>query len=630
MKVSLLLLVVLICFPLANANGGSSSSSVNRNSFPAGFLLGASSAAYQYEGATSGGGRGPSIWDNYIHNNPEKISGGSNADIADNFYKSYKEDVKLMKFVGLDAFRLSISWSRILPRGKLSGGVNREGIAFYNNLIDELLANGIQPFVTIYHWDLPQALEDEYSGFLSPLVVDDFVDFAEICFKEFGDRVKHWITMNEPYVFTSAGYDAGVFAPGRCSPWVSGAGCPSGNSATEPYIVAHHLLLCHAATVKLYKQKYQESQKGEIGITIVSQWMVPYSSSELDIKAAKRALDFVYGWFLNPLVYGEYPSTMRSLVGKRLPEFTADQAAMLRGSFDFLGVNYYTAKYVAHATSVNNVNVSSSTDAQVIFSTEKDGKPIGEPTASSDMFVYPEGLRNLLVYTMQNYNNPTIYVTENGMSDSSSLSKLEGIADYKRVKFYRNHLLYLKEAIQVGVNVKGFFAWSFLDNFEWTDGYNVRFGMCFVDYEDGLKRYPKYSALWGYLNQLLQLSCLISSSYGLPVHYVGSAIHNRQARLRANALSPSQIAKIHFHDLPTPEFDSPPPDPNASVKFPVQLQPSWFASVHLRHPVAALLQQMSSKARRVLIVHDPSMTGKAIPISRISRRAALHRGSHDG
>ncbi|XP_020553369.1 furcatin hydrolase-like isoform X2 [Sesamum indicum] len=317
-----------------------------------------------------------------------------------------------MKHLGLDAFRMSISWPRILPRGKLSGGINKEGIAFYNNVINELLANGITPFVTLFHWDLPQALEDEYLGFLSPRIVDDFQDFAELCFEAFGDRIKHWITVNEPFTFANCGYDGGFIgnlAPGRCS---NRAICAKGNSATEPYIVAHHLLLAHATAARLYKRKFEPIQKGEIGIALVTHWFVPYSSSKLDVEAAQRALDFVYGWFIHPLVYGEYPEIMQSLVRSRLPKFTKEQAVMLKGSFDYLGLNYYTGNYAAHILSRTG-NISSTTDNMVRLSTEINGVPIGKPTGVSSFFIYPKGLHDLLLYTKEKYNNPTIYITEN-------------------------------------------------------------------------------------------------------------------------------------------------------------------------------------------------------------------------
>ncbi|KAI9196986.1 hypothetical protein LWI28_028772 [Acer negundo] len=291
----------------------------NRTIFPAGFTFGAGSASYQSEGGASIDGRGPSIWDTFTKNHPE---------------------------------------------GKISGGVNPLGVKFYNNVIDELLANGMKPFVTLFHWDLPQALEDKYGGFLSSEIVKDFRDYADFCFKTFGDRVKHWVTMNEPYSFSVNGYNGGTFAPGRCSSYMGN--CTAGDSSTEPYIVAHNLLLSHAAAVKVYRTKYQAYQKGKIGITIVTHWFIPKSpKSEADKEAANRILDFLFGWFADPITYGNYPKIMRSLVGDRLPKFTKAQSEMLRGSFDFLGVNYYTTNYAQHSLTVPKFNKSYSTDSRV-------------------------------------------------------------------------------------------------------------------------------------------------------------------------------------------------------------------------------------------------------------------------
>ncbi|KAL2491490.1 Beta-glucosidase 17 [Abeliophyllum distichum] len=467
----------------------------NRTSFPSDFVFGASSSAYQYEGAVKEDGKGQSISDTFTHKYPGKILDKSTGDLANDFYHRYKEDVKLMEFIGLNGFRFSISWTRILPYGKLSKGVNKEGVAFYNNLINELISKGVQPFVTIYHWDLPQALQDEYGGFLSPRVVDDFRDFAEVCFKEFGDRVKHWVTMNEPYIFIVNGYDTGALAPGRCSSWMNN-NCPAGNSATEPYIAAHFMLLCHAQTVKLYREKYKPHQKGQIGIVLVSHWFEPYSKSQADVKAAQRALDFMYGWFLEPLTYGDYPKIIRALVGKRLPKFTVEEATLVKGSYDFLGLNYYTSNYAANRPSVNTVNVSFSTDSQTNLTTERNGKFIGEPTGVSIFYVYPRGLKNLLVYTKQKYKNPTIYIMENGIGDANITTIKQGTNDPQRVDFYRRHFLAVKQAITEGVDVKGFLIWSFLDNFEWGSGYLQKFGIVYVDRTHGLKRYPKKSALW--------------------------------------------------------------------------------------------------------------------------------------
>ncbi|KAJ4822728.1 Beta-glucosidase 12 [Turnera subulata] len=472
-------------------------SSFNRARFPQGFLFGTASSAYQYEGAAHSDGRGPSIWDTFTHRYPGRIQDRSNGDVAIDSYNRYKEDVAIMKHMGLDAYRFSISWSRILPNGKLSGGVNKLGITYYNNLINELLANGIQPFVTLFHWDLPQALEDEYGGFLSPKIVKDFQDYAGICFKEFGHRVKHWITLNEPSAYSKIGYATGKFAPGRCSqsqyPY-----CFGGDSATEPYIVTHYQLLAHAAAVNLYKQKYQAKQRGLIGITLVSDWFVPFSDAKHHQNAAARALDFMFGWYMDPITRGEYPHTMRSLVGNRLPKFTEKQSRELAESFDFIGLNYYTANYAAYMPSSNAVPSSYLTDARANISTERNGIPIGPRAASDWLHIYPRGIRDVLLYTKKKYNNPLIFITENGVDDfnNATLTLEEALSDRIRVDFYRQHLSFVHKAIKDGVNVKGYFAWSLLDNFEWASGYTVRFGLNYVDYSNGLKKHPKLSAHW--------------------------------------------------------------------------------------------------------------------------------------
>ncbi|KAK4753692.1 hypothetical protein SAY87_001796 [Trapa incisa] len=377
---------------------------LNRSSFPGGFFFGTASASYQYEGAANVDGRGPSIWDTFTHKYPEKIADRSNGDVAVDSYDKYKEDVGIMKDMGLDAYRFSISWSRILPKGKLSGGVNRKGVEYYNNLINELLAHGIQPYVTLFHWDLPQVLEDEYGGFLSPLVA---------------------------------------------------------------------------------------SQKGKIGITLVSHWFEPYSNAIHDRNAAIRALDFMLGWFLDPIVNGDYPHSMRSLVGSRLPRFSKEQSAMLKGSMDFLGLNYYTANYAHYAPYANSLHASYSTDARANLTTARNGIPIGPRAASSWLFVYPKGIWNMLMHVKNKYGNPLIYITENGISEfnNHTLPLEQQLADPMRIDYYYRHLWYIRKAIKEdGANVRGYFAWSLLDNFEWSDGYTVRFGINYVDYKDGLKR----------------------------------------------------------------------------------------------------------------------------------------------
>ncbi|XP_020528277.1 beta-glucosidase 12-like [Amborella trichopoda] len=399
-----------------------------------------------------------------------------------------------MKYLGVDAYRMSIAWSRILPKGSLKGGVNREGIKHYNNVINELHANDIQPFVTLFHWDLPQALEDAYGGFLSPHIVEDYTNYVDICFREFGDRVKHWITLNEPFSYAYGGYVAGFFAPGRCS--YPDGNCTAGNSSTEPYVVAHNLLLSHASVVKLYKEKYQAYQKGLIGISLVTNWMVPYSPSKSNHDAAQRAIDFMFGWFWDPIALGDYPLSMRALVGERLPKFTKEQSLMLKGSYDFLGLNYYTTNYVFNAPSESNV-LSYRTDSQVNYTGMKNGKLIGPQAGIGFLYIYPKGLKDLLVYIKKRYNNPLIYVTENGVSEfnNASIPLKEALNDQMRVEFYRGHTHYLHRAIQKGVNVNGYFPWTLMDDYEWYLGFSVRFGLVFVDYKT-LKRYPKLSAYW--------------------------------------------------------------------------------------------------------------------------------------
>ncbi|XP_020249970.1 beta-glucosidase 12-like [Asparagus officinalis] len=470
---------------------------LNRSYFPSGFTFGVASSAYQYEGAAREGGKGLSIWDTYTHNHPEKIADRSNGDIADDSYHRYKEDVNIMKEMGMDAYRFSIAWSRILPNGSLSGGINQEGVKYYNSLIDELISHGLQPYVTLFHWDTPQALEDQYEGFLSPNIVKDFRDYSGVCFKEFGDRVKHWITFNEPHVFSSLSYGRGLSAPGRCSSSET-EHCSAGDSAQEPYIVSHNQLLAHAAAVKLYRDSFQVSQKGKIGITLDAGWFIPYSNSKMNDDAVGRALDFTFGWFMDPLTHGDYPSNMRALVGSRLPKFSKKQAEMVKGSFDFVGLNYYTTNYVRSLPIRNRVNKSYSSDSYTIFTSERNGIPIGPRAASPWLYVYPQGIQDILLYTKSKYNSPIIYITENGIDEvnKGTLPLKEALKDDARISYYQQHLYHIQRAIRKGVDVRGYFAWSLLDNFEWNAGYTVRFGIYYVDYRNGLKRYPKSSAHW--------------------------------------------------------------------------------------------------------------------------------------
>ncbi|GAB4832652.1 hypothetical protein Ancab_006670 [Ancistrocladus abbreviatus] len=471
---------------------------LHRHLFPPDFIFGASSSAYQYEGAAYEDGRGMSIWDKFTKDFPEKIADHSDGSVAVDFYHRYKEDIQLMKEMGLDSFRFSISWPRILPTGKVSGGVNAAGVQFYNNLIDELIANGIKPTVTLYHWDLPQALQQEYSGFLSPLIVnEDFKNYADLCFELFGDRVKIWTTLNEPNLSTWFGYDLGTFAPGRCSDYKGK--CPTGNSATEPYLVAHHHLLCHAAAIDVYRKKHQASQNGTIGLVLATDWNMPYDHTSASRRATARTTDFYVNWFLDPINFGHYPESMKNIVQERLPRFTAEQSKMLKKSYDYIGLNYYTSNFVHDSGLPTPVNKSFMTDKRAtLTSISKTGEPIGEKTDLVWLYIYPEGIYDLINYVKHRYNNPPIIITENGMAESRNDSKPleEALKDSQRVRYYEGHLSCLLEAVKEGANVKGYFAWSFLDDFEWGSGYTIRFGLHYIDYLNNLTRHKKDSIKW--------------------------------------------------------------------------------------------------------------------------------------
>lgn len=467
---------------------------VRKCEFPEGFLFGAATAAYQVEGGASEGGRGSSIWDTFTQT-PGKVLDGSSGDVACDHYHRYKEDIELLANLGFNAYRFSISWSRIYPDG-FSRVVNEEGIAYYNALIDALLSKGITPFATLYHWDLPQGLHDSIGGWLSPEIATHFASYAEACFAAFGDRVKHWITLNEPLRYSLFGYGIGIHAPGRTS---DRSRSPEGDTSTEPYLTAHNALLAHAAAVDVYNKKFRAQQGGKVGLALDAEWGEPLTSSQEDKDAAQRHLEFQLGWFLDPIYFGDYPKSMRNAVCDRLPQFSPKEIELLHGSVDFIGLNHYTTRFIIPAApSTTPSKLGWLEDSNAIRLTEVDGKPIGDKGASYWMYIVPWGIEKMLKWISDRYNRPPIYITENGMDDEDCARKSleDHLHDSKRVKFYQDYLSYAAKAVRGGSDLRGYFAWSLMDNFEWQLGYTKRFGLVYVDYKDGLKRYPKDSALW--------------------------------------------------------------------------------------------------------------------------------------
>ncbi|XP_059303406.1 beta-glucosidase 44-like [Lycium ferocissimum] len=463
---------------------------LSRESFPKGFIFGTATSAYQVEGAASTEGRGPSIWDTFIKR-PGVEPNNANGEVSVDQYHRYKEDIDLMAKLNFEAYRFSISWSRIFPNG--TGKVNSKGVAYYNRLIDYMLKRGITPYANLNHYDLPQALQDRYNGWLGREVVKDFADYAEFCFKTFGDRVKNWFSFNEPRVVAALGYDNGFFAPGRCSkPF---GNCTEGNSATEPYIVAHNLILCHASAAQRYHEKYRAKQKGKFGILLDFVWYEPLTSGKADNYAAQRARDFHLGWFLHPLVYGEYPKTMQNIVGNRLPKFTKEEVKMVKGSVDLLGINQYTTYYMYDPHYNAPQPLGYQQDWNVGFAYARKGVPIGPRAHSYWLYIVPWGLRKAINYVKEQYGNPTMILAENGMDYAGNITLPKALHDTKRIDYYRSYLQELKKTVDEGANVIGYFAWSLLDNFEWRLGYTSRFGIVYVDFNT-LKRYPKMSAHW--------------------------------------------------------------------------------------------------------------------------------------
>ncbi|XP_068103493.1 lactase/phlorizin hydrolase-like [Hyperolius riggenbachi] len=453
--------------------------------FPDDFKWGVSTSAYQVEGGWNADGKGPSIWDTYAQE-PGNIPSNANGNEACDSYHQLDADLYMLKSLGVNSYRFSISWSRIFPTGR--GTHNEKGVEYYNNLIDGLLANNISPMVTLYHFDLPQALQD-IGGWESDAVLDAFHDYADFCFKTFGDRVKFWMTFNQPHSFVTAGYGLGVFPPSVSQP------------DTAPYKVAHNLLKVHARVYHTYDDKYRASQGGVISLSLNTDWVEPKDhTSQREIEAADRYLQLTLGWFAHPIYKnGDYPEAMKwqvanksalqGLSSSRLPVFTDEEKAYIQGTADVFSINIYTTKIVQHKT-LKLSPPSFETDLDIT-----DETPLGWPsTAISTQKAVAWGMRRLLNWVKEEYGDVPIYVTENGVATNSNLD----VDDTTRFLYYKT---YIDEALKAysidGVNVKGYTAWSLMDAFEWKSGYSVRFGLHHVDFtKPSRPRTAKRSAIY--------------------------------------------------------------------------------------------------------------------------------------
>ncbi|XP_059474929.1 lactase/phlorizin hydrolase-like [Neocloeon triangulifer] len=441
--------------------------------FPDGFIWGASTSAYQIEGGWNADGKGENVWDVMTHAFDGGVQDYSTGDVAADSYNKYLEDIAALKETGVNFYRFSIAWSRILPTGKIDQ-INQAGIDYYNRLIDALIANGITPLVTLYHWDLPQPLQDEFGGWLSEQIVDLFGDYADLAFRSFGDRVKSWITLNEPWVQSCLGYGYGSNAPRIV-----------GSGQTD-YIAAHNQIKSHARAWHIYNDNYRPTQNGEIGITLDSGWLEPISQSAEDIEAAERGMQFKLGWFAHPIfsVDGDYPPVMKEFVARhsaeegypvsRLPEFGQTWVDYIKGTSDFFGLNHYTTSLAQYGVWDGNWT---SYDKDQDLNTSQD--PSWPASAAPWLKVVPWGFRSLLNWIKNEFNNPRLLVTENGYAD------LGEINDVDRSNYYTNYINEVLKAVNLdGCNVYGYTAWSILDNFEWGAGYTQKFGLYSVDFND--------------------------------------------------------------------------------------------------------------------------------------------------
>lgn len=439
---------------------------MNEIPFPERFIWGVATSSHQIEGAFNEDGRGESIWDRF-ERLVGKIEDGSDASVACDHYHLWREDIELMKWLGISGYRFSIAWSRVMPNGI---DINPKGLDFYDKLIDGLLDAGIDPFITLYHWDLPQALQDR-GGWGSRQIVNRFADYVDVVTARFGDRARNWMTINEPWCIAYLGHESGEHAPGH-------------KDKVEALRVAHHLLLSHGLATDVIRQNVPQSR---VGIVLNLVPAVAASESADDRQAAKRFDGWFNRWFLDPIFRGSYPQDVIEyqiaegrLSDSNMPFLEPGDLDKISSKVDFLGLNYYS---------------------RVVVKNDGKGFPLivkvapDEDLTDMGWEVYPEGIYIMLERLNREYGIEQIYVTENGAAYPDRIEDDGRIVDLRRIEFLKQHLAMVKKAIDHGIGVKGYFVWSLYDNFEWAHGYTKRFGLFWVDYRTQ-KRIPKQSAFW--------------------------------------------------------------------------------------------------------------------------------------
>jgi beta-glucosidase len=422
-----------------------------RIEFPADFLWGSATSAYQVEGSPLADGAGPSIWQRFCHT-PNLVRDGDTGDVACDHYRRYRDDVALMRSLGLNAYRFSISWSRILPAGR--GAVNPKGLDFYERLVDALLANGIEPMATLFHWDLPAALDDR-GGWLNPDIAGWFADYTAIVFRKLDDRVKLWATLNEPWVVTDGGYLHGALAPGH-------------RNRFEAPIATHQLLRAHGAAVSAYRA----IGRHHIGIVVNLEPKYPASDDPDDLAAMQRADAYMNRQYLDPVLLGSYPVELAEIFGEAWPAWPDEDFASIRQPIDFVGINYYTRSVTRFDPAAWPVRASAVRQKLATYT-------------ETGWEVFAQGLTDILVRVKERYGNPRIYITENGAAFFDPPVARDGrVEDPLRIDYLRQHVAAVHSARAAGVDVRGYFAWSLLDNFEWSLGYSKRFGIVHVNFHD--------------------------------------------------------------------------------------------------------------------------------------------------